>query len=200
MAPVRKALLVLGQQYMRRVDMTATTIAELAGRFGAGDLLWDAATGETYQAGERGFTPKRTTNTKSRIDWSREASLSLLGRCTEAQGRILLCDPDGVGTWCSLHGEIIDTTGPLPVLVPLVGRVDAQAGSSSCVAVLEDDSHLRLCAEIDAVGEDTELRVHFLGPTDASVDVTLRVHDIWPLPNEGAVLAWEDTDEPLVLA
>lgn len=188
-----KAILVMNQDYFRKLGISATICAELGEPVGNGEVLLDAVTGERYEVSERGFPPARSAATMDRRHWLREASLSFRGKCDGITGRLLVDESLSTGSWAKLTGTIVSKSGKLPVGIPIVGAI--LSDDSQTIGLMKlTESGVEVYASAAKQLENASLDFVCRDPIGGPIHVTLRISGVNPLPASGPELEWDDAD------
>jgi hypothetical protein len=193
-----KAVLLMNEEYFRKLNVSATICAEFGEPLEKGDVLYDIVSHHKYEISGRGFRPKRSPATADRLHWSRETSLSIVGRCDSALGRILVDESGLSHRWAHFVCHIEHKSGLLPVDVPIIGKCRATNDWSPGLMILRDSTVEVVCPQ----NGETEAALAFscFDVSGHPVEVRLNISETRPITSSGNELSWSDADSECSLA
>lgn len=191
-----KMAFVSNQHYMRGVDVTSAIVFELGDALAEGDELSDVVSGQNYLVASRGLNPKRSTETASRLHWSREASVAFRGNCKCISRRLLFAGDVG-GLGCQkLVGSITSKTAKIPSGVPIIGLVTLQDYDSPGVLLADENLRYQLLVAVKKSESVLAESVLFscIDPSNQALNLTLSVKESFTADESGPLMCW---DEPV---
>jgi len=177
------------------------TVFELGDRVEAGDKFRDVSTNVELEINERGFPPRRSAATASRLHWSREVALTVMGKHIELEGRLLFAGPVEELQCKVLECGIVAKSQAIPVNVPVVGALRLRDYDCPAVALVGESLTCRVVV-LDKKLADSIVngsRVGFVCSSREKQTITLEfsIDEVCDAPATGRLLEWVEEDEPV---
>ncbi len=191
-----KMAFVSNQHYMRGVDVTSATVFELGETLTEGDELRDVVSGQSYIVASRGFDPKRSAKTASRLHWSREASVAFRGKCNGISGRLLFRG-DVEGLAClKVVGSITSKTSMIPSGVPIVGLVTLREYDSPGLLLADENLGYQLLVAVKKTESTLTESLLFscTDPSNQALNLTLSISESCTTEEFGRLMCWDEAD------